>query len=79
MLITSTTTLDNAATSFLPIEPTPETGPNDDKVVWAPGKFFFTYSLLVIFQLTYIFHALYVLMHNNEMTSGQQQWPLSGP
>jgi hypothetical protein len=55
---------------LLPIEPTTETGPKDDKVVWAPGKFFFTYSLLVIFQLTYIFYVLYALMHNNETTSG---------
>jgi len=64
---------------LLPIEPTPETGPNDGKVIWAPGKFFFTYSLLVIFQLTYIFHVLYVLMHNNKTTSGRWWRPLLGP
>ena len=40
---------------LLPVEPATETGPNDNSIIWAPGKFLFIYSLLFIFPLTYIF------------------------
>jgi hypothetical protein len=44
---------------LLSLEPTADMGPNDDNVVWAPGKFiiimFFAFYLI---QLTYIFHFL---------------------
>jgi hypothetical protein len=35
---------------LLPIEPTTEMGPNDDKVVWAPGKFFLHILCLLFFN-----------------------------
>jgi hypothetical protein len=60
---------------LLSLEPTAEMGPNDDNIIWAPGKFFF--YVLHLFNLYFSF--LIGLIYNNETTPRQQQWPLTGP
>jgi hypothetical protein len=64
-----------AASSLSPI-PTAiaelgELVPNDNHVVWAPGKYFYMFFAFYLIQLTYVFYFL------NETTPGW--WPLTGP
>ena len=55
-------------------------GPKDNNVIWAPGKFFSSCSLpLIWFNWLNIFHFLLVLIYNNKTAPGQWQWPLTRP